>query len=234
MQRIVLSLTIALCALAAHAADDLKNYPVKLVGKAVKLAFPMTPSDVAMGGTRRTPLTVAVQDKNRRTVREGTFAVTLTLKKFGAAELVGATTVNTINGVATFPDATITGAVADYRLFASANGLRKATSAAFHVGPGSGLLREIWNDEMNFSTSPTRTEILGAALETPVALATNFSSRIRGELIPPLSGQYKFWVAANSLVELWLSTNSATTNQIKLAAVTADTPYRKWPHATEV
>ena len=212
---------------------NLKNYPVKLAGKAVKLAFPMIPNDVAIGGARRTPLTVAVQDKNGRTVREGTFGVTLALKKSGAAKLGGVTTANTVNGLATFSDVTITGAAADYRLVATASDLRKATSPTFHVGPGNGLLREIWNSESDFSTPPLRTEILGDALETPVALATNFSSRIRGELIPPQSGQYKFWIAANSSAELWLSMNATLTNRIKLAAVTANTPYRKWPHATE-
>ena len=77
------------------------------------------------------------------------------------------------------------------------------------------------------------TEILSQALETPVALATNFSARIRGELITPQSGEYKFWVAAGGTAELWLSSDASPTNAARISAVTAATPYCKWPHINE-
>ena len=212
---------------------DLKNYSFKPAGKAVKLEFPASPGDVAIGGTRRSPVTVAVQDKNGRTVREGTYAVTLALKKSGRAKLAGTLTATTVNGIATFEDATIQGAEGDYKFVATVDDLRSATSSTFHAGPGNGLLREFWTAATEFSATPDATEILGQTLETPVALATNFSARIRGELIPPQSGEYKFWVAAGGTAELWLSSDTAATNKIKLAAVTASTPYRKWPHINE-
>ena len=77
------------------------------------------------------------------------------------------------------------------------------------------------------------TEILGAALEKPVMLATNFSSRIRAEIIPPESGEYKFSMAAGGVAELWLSSDASPTNAVKMVLVNAGTPYRKWPHASE-
>jgi len=212
---------------------DLKNYPVKPAGKAVKLAFAAAPQDVAIGGTRRSPLTVAVQDKNGRTVREGNYSVTLTLKNSGGAKLSGTLTATTVNGIATFADATIQGSEGDGKFLATAEGLRTATSPAFQVGPGNGLLRECWTGKTDFSTPPDTTEILGQALETPVNLATNFSARIRGELIPPQSGKYKFWVAAGGAAELWLSSDASPTHEVKINAVTATTPYRKWPHISE-
>ena len=212
---------------------DLKNYPFKPAGKAVKLGFSAAPGDVAIGGTRRSPLTVAVQDKNGRTVRDGNYSVTLALKKSGGAKLSGTLTATTVNGIATFPDVKIDGADGNYKFLATADGLRDATSPAFHVGPGNGLLRECWTGKKDFSTPPDATEILGQALETPVSLATNFLARICGEIIPPQSGEYKFWVAAGGTAELWLSSDASPTNKIKIAAVTANTPYRKWPHTSE-
>jgi hypothetical protein len=94
-------------------------------------------------------------------------------------------------------------------------------------------LRECWSGTNDFSTPPDATEILGRALETPVNLATNFSARIRGEIIPPQSGGYKFGVAAGGTAELWLSSDASPTNEIKITAVTPGTPYRKWPHINE-
>ncbi len=211
----------------------LKNYPVKPAGKAVKIGFPAAPGDVAIGGTRRSPLTVAVQDKNGKTVRGGNYSVMLALKQSGRAKLAGTLTVATVNGIATFADVKLDGAAGDYKLLATAEGLRAATSPAFHVGPGSGLLRECWTNNNNFATPPDTTEILGQALETSVALATNFSARISGEVIPPQPGEYKFWVAAGGTVELWLSSDASPKNKLKIAAVTPMTPYRKWPHISE-
>jgi hypothetical protein len=212
---------------------DLKHYPFKPAGKAVKLGFPASPGDVAIGGTRRSPLTVAVQDKAGRTVRDENYSVTLALKRSSGAKLSGILMVATENGLATFPDAKIDGPSGNCKFLATTDGLRSATSPAFHLGPGNGLLRECWTVENNFSTPPDSTEILGGALETPVNLATNFLARIRGELIPPQTGEYKFGIAAGGMAELWLSSDASPTNEVKIAAVTKTTPYRKWPHTSE-
>jgi len=210
---------------------DLKHYPAKQAGSARRLGFPARPGDVALGGTRRTPLTVVVQDKHGRTVRSGTYAVTLALAKAGGATLTGTLTAATVNGVATFADVKVTGTARDLAFQATANGLRTATSPAFHAGPGNGLWREVWTGSTD--SPPLTTEILGRALETPVSQATNFSTRISGELIPPRSGEYTFWVAAGGTATLWLSPGITPTNRVQLAAVTPATPYQKWPHINE-
>jgi mannan endo-1,4-beta-mannosidase len=212
---------------------DLKDYPFKPAGQPVKLGFPASPGDMAIGGTRRSPVTVALQDKNGKTVREGSYSVTLALKNSGDAKLSGTLTAATVNGIATFPDVEVAGAEGGYRFLAAADGLRGAQSPAFHLGPGNGLLRECWNGKPDFSWAPDATEILGQALETPVNLATNFSARICGEIIAPQSGGYHFWVAAAGTAELWLSSDMSPTNKIEIVAVTATTPYRKWPHTSE-
>ncbi len=212
---------------------DWKNYPVKTVGKAVKLGFPAALDAVAIGGTRRMPATVAVQDKQGETVREGAYWVTLALKNSGQARLSGTLTALTVNGIATFPDVKIDAASDDCQLVATADGLGSATSSSFVVGPGNGLLRTWQASSSDAALIPEKTEILGEALETPVQYATNFSAKITGELIAPETGEYRFWVADTGTSELWLSTNSSPANKNKIAAVTASTPYQKWPHINE-
>jgi mannan endo-1,4-beta-mannosidase len=212
---------------------DLKNYPLKPAGTAVKLAFSAAPGDVAIGGTRRSPLTVAVLDANGKTVRDKNFAVTLALEKSSGMKWSGPQTASTVDGIATFSNVKIDRASDDCRFVATAEGLPAVTSPAFHVGPGNGLLRQWWQGEADAATSADDAEILGQALETPVALATNFSARIRGELIPPQTGTYKFSIAAGGFAELWLSSDASPTNAIQIAAVTKETPYRKWPHTSE-
>ncbi len=212
---------------------DWKNYPMKAAGKAVKLGFPARLEAVAIGGTRRMPVTVAVQDTQGETVREGAFSVTLALKNSGPARLSGPLTAMTVNGLATFPGVTIDAAGNACQFTASAKGLASAASSPFTVGPGNGLLRAWRTGATNAIFAPAKTEILSAALETPVEIATNFSARVTGELIAPETGDYKFWVADAGTSELWLSTNASPVNKIQIAAVTAGTPYQKWPHINE-
>ena len=69
---------------------NLKDYPFKPAGKAVKLGFPAPPGDLAIGSPGRQPVTVAVQDAEGRTVRAGTYAVTLALgRQAGRGRLDG-------------------------------------------------------------------------------------------------------------------------------------------------
>jgi hypothetical protein len=212
---------------------DWKNLLVKPAGKAAKLAFLGAPGDVAIGGTWRMPISVAVHDADGRTVRDGDYVVTLALRKSGRAKLSGTLTAKTVNGVATFGGLRIDAPVDGSRLVAAAEHLHGATSAPFTVGPGNGLLREWWSGKKDFSTPPDGTEILGKALETPVQTATNFSARIRGSLIAPQTGGYKFSVADTGGAELWLGSDDSPGSAVKIAAVTGGTPYHKWPHINE-
>lgn len=212
---------------------DFKKHATPPAGKAVKLAFLGTPGAAAIGGNWRMPLTVAVRDEEGKTVREGTCAVTLALLNSGGAALAGTLTATTINGIATFADIKIDAAARNCQLRASSKNLKDALSTTFSVGPGSGLKVERWTGKTNFSTPPHETEILGAALEAPVQMATNFSARIRGLIIAPQSGEYRFSVASGGTSELWLGRNESPASAIKIAVLDSSTPYRKWPHAKE-
>jgi mannan endo-1,4-beta-mannosidase len=211
---------------------DWRTRTAKPTGKAMKLTFVGAPGDVALGGTWRTPVSVAVQDQDSQTVREGTYAVTLGLTPFSRAKLCGPLTATTVNGLATFDGVTIDAAV-QCRFTAEAPGIRSTTSAPFSVGPGSGLKCEQWTNAKDFSTAPDDTETLNIALETPVRLATNYSARILGCITAPESGIYHFSMASGCSSELWLGTNALPTSAVQIATVTSATPYRKWPHTNE-
>jgi hypothetical protein len=47
--------------------------------------------------------------------------------------------------------------------------------------------------------------------------ADNYGQRLRGIIVPPVTGNYRFWVAADDSAELWLSTNASRLNKKKIA-----------------
>ena len=220
---------------------DFGHYPFPPTGPAAQLGFAPAPGDVAVGGARRLPVTVAVQDKSGRTVREGAYTVTLSLKYPSAGKPGGTLTATTVNGIATFPDVTIDRAGDQDAFSAQADGLGSAVSPAFQVGPGAGIARTWWTDLKDLAPAkpgapagpPAGREILGRAFETPMKLATNFAAQYRGYLIPPITGAYQFWIANESASELWLSTDANPANKVKIGEVTRSTPYCKWPHTHE-
>lgn len=221
---------------------DLGHYPFPAAGPAMKLGFATAPDAVAVNGVRRLPMTVAVQDEAGRTVRTGNFTVTLALGDAASGiRLSGTLTAATVNGIATFPDLKIDKAGDHYMLVAKADGLRNVTSPAFRVGPGAGIARTWWTDLKVLDPTkpglpagpPAGREILTKAFEVPMKMATNFAARYQGFLIPPLTGAYKFWIANESVSELWLSTDATPAKKIKIGEVTRSTPYVKWPHTHE-
>ena len=55
-----------------------------------------------------------------------------------------------------------------------------------------------------------------------------FGHWVRGWIIPPTTGIYQFWIASDDSSELWLSTNSSTTNKSRIAYVSGWTNYLQW------
>jgi len=216
----------------ANLADlpKLSRYSFQSAGAATKLAFAAAPGDFGVGSLARRPVSVLVQDARGRTVRAGSHEITLS----GATALgERSLTVRTVNGVATFPDLAFDQAAKNCSLTATATGLRSATSAKFSIGPGSGLVRETWTTAADNSTAPRQREIVRKAFEVPVSMATNYQARFIGQLIPPQSGEYRFWIASEDRSELWLSPDATPDNKVKIATVRGETPYAKWPHTKE-
>ena len=220
----------------------LRNYPFNAAGRAVKLGFVSGPGNLAVGHPGPHPVTVAVQDVNGLTVRNGDYLVSLSLdNQSRGGKLAGTRTARTINGVATFPNLTIDQPGLHYSLKASAPGLEKSISPAFQVGPGNGILREWWDRPLTIRDlatpgvldKPDGTEVLGAALQVPYCERTNLAERIRGWLVPAVTGAYELDIIGDGDSELWLGSDETADKKAKLAEITGSTPYSKWPHSHE-
>ena len=94
---------------------------------------PLSPATVTAGTVIAPALTVMVKDSNNNTVNTS-LAITLSLgNNAGGGTLSGTTTVNAVNGVATFSDLSIDKAGAGYTLAATSAGPFSTTSTPFTV-----------------------------------------------------------------------------------------------------
>lgn len=106
-------------------------------GTAAKLAFSQVPVTTNAGATITPAVRVAIQDAGGNTVASATGAVTMAIgTNPGGGNLSGTTTVNAVNGVATFSTLAIDKAGTGYTLDASAAGLASTTSPAFDILTG--------------------------------------------------------------------------------------------------
>jgi len=100
------------------------------------LAFVQQPTSTATTFPIAPPVTVAVQDQNGTTIANSTAAVTVGIQSNpGNASLAGTTTVNAVNGIATFSNLSIATIANGYTLSAVSGNLQPATSAAFNITP---------------------------------------------------------------------------------------------------
>lgn len=99
------------------------------------LAFMTQPSSAIAGAP--IAVSVAIQDEAGHTQSGATNAVTIAIgANAGPGTLLGTTTVNAMNGVATFSGLAIDKAGTGYTLVASSNSLTSASSSSFDVVPG--------------------------------------------------------------------------------------------------
>ncbi len=76
--------------------------------------------------------------------------------------------------------------------------------------------------------SPNKTQRLGGLLEAPANIADFYASRMKGWLMPPVTGDYVFWIAADDTAELWLSTNDSPENGALICFLTWKVKPRQW------
>ena len=107
-------------------------------GTPAQLAFTVQASDVTAGGAITPAPQVAIRDASGNLVTSATNAVTVELASNpGGATLLGTTTVNAVNGVATFNDLSVEEVGSGLRLRATSGSLQSATTASFVVSPGA-------------------------------------------------------------------------------------------------
>lgn len=107
------------------------------------------------------------------------------------------------------------------------------------AGNGSGgILREWWSDVSgesigdltahdDFPHNPTGREIL-PAFETGISIGDSYGARVRGYIHPPVTGEYLFWIAADDVGDLLLSTDEDPANALLVARAPQWTRAWEW------
>ncbi|WP_295718792.1 T9SS type A sorting domain-containing protein [Mucilaginibacter sp.] len=72
----------------------------------------------------------------------------------------------------------------------------------------------------NYPDHPTITTRL-TSFESPLNTGDSYGVRIRGYVTAPANGNYTFFLAADDVAELWVSTDATTTHKKKIATVNA-------------
>ncbi|NGO39706.1 hypothetical protein G4L39_09915 [Limisphaera ngatamarikiensis] len=107
------------------------------------------------------------------------------------------------------------------------------------AGAVQGILREVWEgipgtavaDLTNspaFPNQPTSTNLVTDYFEAPVNVMDNYGQRMHGYVVPPVTGNYIFWIASDDQGELWLSTDDSPANRRLIAWVSGWTGSREW------
>ena len=171
------------------------------------LTFTVQPTSTLSGATIAPPVQVAIVDTFGGIVTGSTAAVTIAIgTNPGGGTLSGTTTVNAVNGVATFSNLSISGAGNGYTLVATAAGLGSATSQAFNVTVNVNLNAQfavLNTDFLSFGYGNMRGGRNGVAADS-TGTGTIVVSGVSG----PVTAAFLFWhgptytndVSANSQV----------------------------------
>ena len=101
-------------------------------------------------------------------------------------------------------------------------------SATYELWQGiSGTTISNLTTNANYPNLPSSSTTLGI-LEGYTNAYDGFGGRISGYIVPPTTGTYYFWIASDDDGELWLSTNSSTSNKSLIANINGWTNSRQW------
>ncbi len=124
-------------------------------------------------------------------------------------------------------------------VWATDGDLFDVTTFTWTITPETGeIYREWWNgifgktipdltNDPDYPADPDGSDLL-TSFEIPVDNGSIYGTRIRGFVHPQVSGQYRFWIAADNAGELWLSTDESPANAALIASVPAWTSSREW------
>ncbi len=97
-----------------------------------------------------------------------------------------------------------------------------------------GLLREFWANvrgcevkDIPVNARPAGSSIINS-FEGPINFGTDYASRLRGYICPPVTGEYTFWLASDDASELYLSTDEDPANKRRISSVSGWTNPREW------
>ena len=111
------------------------------------------------------------------------------------------------------------------------------TTGAF-AQSSNGILREVYyniggsavanlTSAPNFPARPDE-EFIESAFEAPSNFAENYGQRMRALLVPPVTGNYVFWISSDDNSTLYLSTDADPARKTPIASVTSWTNSRQW------
>ncbi|MEN9676261.1 MAG: hypothetical protein RIS76_2157 [Verrucomicrobiota bacterium] len=106
------------------------------------------------------------------------------------------------------------------------------------------ILREVFGDipgnsigelraDPRFPARPSFTQFLTEFFETPTDSAEQYGQRVHGYVVPPVTGNYTFWIASDDNGELYLSTDNTPARQKLIASVPEWTSSREWEKFAE-
>lgn len=91
----------------------------------------------------------------------------------------------------------------------------------------SGTAVSLLTGSANFPDNPTGSDT-PALFEGPTDWADSYGTRMHGFVVPPVTGDYTFWIASDDNSELWLSTNHNPSNASLIGSVPSWTGSREW------
>jgi len=94
------------------------------------------------------------------------------------------------------------------------------------TGIGGNAVADLVNNE-KYPSSPDATMKL-SNLEAPTNRADNFGARLRTNIVPPKSGNYKFFIASDDNSELYLSTSDDPAGKVLIANCPSWVSPRQW------
>ena len=105
----------------------------------------------------------------------------------------------------------------------------------FTIFPAGGVTREILaagGSNVSDIVIPSPTVIPShdtiSTVDDDTEYANNTGERLRGYIVPPRTGNYYFWIAANNASELWISNDSEYVNRVRRASLTANSGKKVW------
>jgi len=114
----------------------------------------------------------------------------------------------------------------------------------FEFKGSAGFTQEIWQNVPGeslqdipaipgFPDRPDITQTINGDLQTASHSGDFYASRIRGFVIPPVSGNYNFWLAGDNNCELWLSDSASMFGAKSIAKVPGWTAPGQWNKFSE-
>ncbi len=97
-----------------------------------------------------------------------------------------------------------------------------------NAADGAGTLSSLTNNPV-FPDSPSTSELWTNSFEAPSNTGINsYGQRLRGYIVPPVSGNYVFWISSDDNGTLFVSTDDTPANKRVVAWVASWTGSREW------